>query len=174
MVLGGDEFGRTQGGNNNAYCQDNEVSWYDWENVDWDLLAFTKTAIALRKQNPALRPRDYLGAPEGGPAQMVLYRPDGKQMETSDWQDPHARALAMALDGRRIEDADGGTTQDRFLLLLNGHHQPVEFTIPRGRQAWSAVLTTGEPDETPSLTAKVKTKRTITLEARSLLLLHSP
>ena len=63
MILGGDEIGRTQGGNNNAYCQDNEVSWYDWENADWYLQAFTKTAIALRKQNPPLRPRDYLMGP---------------------------------------------------------------------------------------------------------------
>ncbi len=173
MILGGDEIGRTQGGNNNAYCQDNEVSWYDWENADWYLRAFAKTAIALRKQNPALRPRDYLMGPEGGPAQMVLYRPDGKEMKTSDWQDPHARALAMALDGRQIEDAEGAPTDDRFLLLLNGHHEPVEFTVPRGRDAWAAVLTTGEPDDTPQLSASLKTKRTITLEARSLLLLHS-
>jgi glycogen operon protein len=169
MVLGGDEIGRTQGGNNNAYCQDNEVSWYDWENVDEDMLAFTKTAIALRRDNYALHPRDYLRGPEGGPAQMVLYRPDGKQMTADDWQDPYARALAMALDGRQIEDAEGDTTTDRFLLLLNAHYEPLRFTIPPGRAKWSAVLTTGKPDETPKLT----TRRTITLDARSLLLLHS-
>jgi glycogen operon protein len=93
-----------QNGNNNAYCQDNEVSWYDWDNVDKDLLAFVKTAIALRRDNHALRPREYLRGPEGGPAQMVLYRPDGKHMTAEDWQDPSARALAMAIDGRQIED----------------------------------------------------------------------
>ncbi len=80
MVLGGDEIGRTQKGNNNAYCQDNELSWYDWDNVDKDLLAFVKTAIALRRDNQALRPREYLRGPEGGPAQMVLFRPDGRHM----------------------------------------------------------------------------------------------
>src|SRR5581483_4666535 len=69
MILGGDEIGRTQDGNNNAYCQDNEISWYDWENADEHMLAFTKRAIALRKAHPALRPRDYLRTPGGEPAQ---------------------------------------------------------------------------------------------------------
>ena len=169
MVLGGDEMGRSQRGNNNAYCQDNEVSWYDWENVDKDLLAFTKTALRLRRHSPPLRPRQYLRGPEGGPAQMVLYRADGKQMTPEDWQNPTIRTLAVALDGRHIADEDGDTTSDRYLLLLNAHHEPVKFTIPPGPLAWDAVLTTGGPDDTPRLTAK----GTITLEARSLLLLQN-
>ena len=169
MMLGGDEIGRTQNGNNNAYCQDNEVSWYDWDNVDKDLLAFVKTAIALRRDNHALRPREYLRGPEGGPAQMVLYRPDGKHMTAEDWQDPAARALAMAIDGRQIEDSDGETTSDRFLLLLNAHYEPVEFVLPPGRAKWDAVLTTGPIEKTPKLTRR----RTVALAARSLLLLHS-
>src|SRR5262249_44100533 len=70
MILGGDEICRTQGGNNNAYCQDNECSWYDWEGADQQMLAFTKMAIALRKAHPALRPREYLRTPGGEPAQM--------------------------------------------------------------------------------------------------------
>ena len=143
MVLGGDEMGRTQRGNNNAYCQDNEVSWYDWENVDKDLLAFTKTALRLRRHSPPLRPRQYLRGPEGGPAQMVLYRADGKQMTPEDWQNPTIRTLAVALDGRHIADEDGDTTSDRYLLLLNAHHEPAKFTIPPGPLAWDAVLTTG-------------------------------
>jgi isoamylase len=169
MILGGDEIGRTQRGNNNAYCQDNEVSWYDWDNIDKDLLAFTKTALSLRRRSPALRPRQYLRGPEGGPAQMVLYRADGKQMTADDWQNPTIRTLAVALDGRQIADTDGDTTGERFLLLLNAHHEPVRFTIPPGPSAWDAVLTTGGPDDTPRITAK----RTITLDARSLLLLQN-
>jgi glycogen operon protein len=167
MLLSGDEGGRSQLGNNNAYCQDNEISWYDWDNIDEDLLAFVKEAIALRKANSALRPREYLRGPEGGPAQMVLYRPDGKQMTPRDWQDSSARALA--LDGRQIEDAEGETTTDRFVLLLNAHDAPVTFTIPRSRAAWEPVLTTGRIEETPELL----TKQTVAVEARSLLLLHS-
>jgi isoamylase len=169
MVLGGDELGRTQQGNNNAYCQDNDVTWYDWDNVDEDLLAFTKTALRLRRQSAPLRPSQYLRGPEGGPAQMVLYRADGQQMSAEDWQDPGMRTLAVALDGRQITAADGATAGERFLLLLNAHHEPVKFTIPPGRAQWEAVLTTGGPDDTPPITPK----GTITLEARSLLLLRT-
>ena len=168
MLLGGDEVGRSQHGNNNAYCQDNEISWYDWDNQDKELLAFVKEAIALRRAGPALRPREYLHGAEGGPAQMVLYRPDGKHMTVDDWEDPDARALAVALDGRQIEDAEGETTSDRFILLLNAHDEAVKFTIPSVRAQWEPVLTTGRVEETPKLRA-----RTVTLEARSLLLMHS-
>jgi isoamylase len=168
MILGGDEIGRTQGGNNNAYCQDNETSWYDWDAVDENMLAFTKTAIALRRANPPLRPREYLRTPGGEPAQMVMYRPDGKEMAEDDWLEPATNALAMVLDGRHIEDGDGETSRDRFLILLNAHWEPVEFTIP-GWGRWKAVLTSGGPDDTPQITPE----RTITLEGRSLLLLHS-
>jgi isoamylase len=164
---GSDEIGRTQQGNNNAYCQDNEISWYDWENVDDDLLAFAKTAIALRRRSPALRPLDYLRGPGGEPAQMVLYRPDAQQMTEEDWQDPAVHALAVALDGREITDADGATTTDRFLLLLNADGEQVEFTIPVTSVPWRVVLTTGEPDDTPSVT-----ENTVTLDARSILLFH--
>jgi glycogen operon protein len=170
MVLGGDEIGRTQSGNNNAYCQDNEVSWYDWEEADRDLWAFVRTAIALRKANPPLRPRDYLRGPGGEPAQMVLYRPDGAPMSADDWRNLPTNTLAVALDGRQIEDVEGETSQDRFLLLLNAHYEPVDFTIPLGGGAWYVVLTSGEPDETPAITAQ----RTISVGDRSLLLLHSP
>ncbi len=107
MMLGGDEIGRTQNGNNNAYCQDNEVSWYDWDNVDKDLLAFVKTAIALRRDNHALRPREYLRGPEGGPAQMALYRPDGKHMTAEDWQDPAPGRSRWPSMGDRSKTATG-------------------------------------------------------------------
>jgi isoamylase len=169
MLLGGDEIGRTQRGNNNAYCQDNEISWYDWANADKDLLAFTREAIWLRRNNQALRPRDYLRGPEGGPAQIVLHRPDGNHMTEEDWRDPSARALAVALDGRQIEDAEGETSSDRFVLLLNAHHEPVRFTIPRGKARWRPVLYTGRPEEAP----KLSSRRTLTLAPRSLLLLHN-
>jgi isoamylase len=167
MILGGDEMGRTQRGNNNAYCQDNEISWYDWDNVDEDLLAFTRTAIALRRVHAALRPRDYLRT-EGRLAQMVLYRPDGQPMQEDDWQSPETNSLAVSLDGRRIEDAEGETSVDHYLLLLNGHWEPVVFTIPRGGGHWFTVLTSGDPTQ-----AEIGSDRTVQLDARSLLLLHS-
>jgi isoamylase len=169
MLLGGDELGRTQNGNNNAYCQDNETSWYDWSTVDHDLLAFVRTAIALRRDNPALRPRDYLRGPGGGPAQMVLYRPDGQPMEDSDWQNAKGRTLAVALDGRQIADEDGDTRRDRFLLLLNSHVEPVTFQIPAGGTTWRVVLTTDDPHPI----APLSEGQTISVLDRSLLLLHS-
>jgi len=169
MMLGGDEIARTQAGNNNAYCHDDELSWYDWQNADEHMLAFTKTVIALRRDSPALRPREYLRGPEGGPAQMVLYRPDGEQMSEDDWANAATNTLLVALDGRQIEDEDGETSHERFLLLLNAHHEPVEFTLPAGRSKWQAVLTSAGPDDTPQMTPQ----RTITLEDRSLLLLRN-
>jgi isoamylase len=166
MLLGGDEIGRTQRGNNNAYCQDNELSWYDWDRVDKDLLSFVKEAIALRRENHALRPREYLRGPEGGLAQLVLYRPDGKEMQPPDWQDPQARALCVALDGRHIEDVDGEMARDRFALLLNAHYGPVRFTIPPGRAKWEVALSTAPAPP------RVSQRRTVTVGPRSLLLLR--
>jgi glycogen operon protein len=101
---------------------------------------------------------------------MVLYRSDGKEMSEEDWANPAQNSLAVALDGRLIEDSDGETTFDRYLLLLNAHWDPVEFTIPPGRGCWFAVLTSGGPDDTPAVTSQ----GTVTLEGRSLLLLHRP
>ena len=169
MILGGDEISRTQGGNNNAYCQDNEISWYDWAAADRDMLAFARTAIALRKAHPALRPREYLRTPGGAAAQMVLYRPDGQEMDADDWQSLATNTLAVALDGRHIEDAEGETSRDRYLLLLNAHWEPVRFALPGGSRHWFAVLTSGEPDSTPEIS-----DGTIALDGRTLLLLHSP
>jgi isoamylase len=167
MLLGGDEMARTQSGNNNAYCQDNEISWFDWDHVDEHLLAFTRTALALRRDHPALRPREYLRGPGGTPAQMVLYRADGAQMKEEDWQDPHAKTLAISLDGRQIEDAEGEVSRERFLMLLNAHYEPVEFTVPVRPHGWKVVLTSTEPDDTPAISPE----GTIDVADRSFLLL---
>jgi isoamylase len=168
MILGGDEIGRTQGGNNNAYCHDDEVSWYAWDNVDHDLHAFTKTVLALRKNHPALRPHEYLRDATGGPAQLVLYRPDGIEMKPEDWETADTNSLLVALDGRHIEDSVGESSGDRFLLLLNGHHETVTFTIPDSSAVWNAVLTSDEPQRTPELR-----DGDVEIVARSFLLLHS-
>jgi glycogen operon protein len=168
MILGGDEISRTQGGNNNAYCQD-ELSWYDWAGADWEMHSFTRAALALRKAHPALRPRDYLRTEGGRLAQMVLYRSDGQPMEEEDWENPETRALAVALNGRRIEDAEGETNYDRYLLLLNSHWEPVEFTIASRGGVWFVVLTSTEPDDTPAMS----TDKKIAVAGRSLMLMHN-
>jgi len=169
MILGGDELGRTQQGNNNAYCHDDELSWYDWDHVDEHLLAFTRTALSLRRANPALRPREYLRGPGGGPAELVLYRPDGQQMQQQDWEHPATNSLSVSLDGRLVEDGEGRTSGDLLLLLLNAHFEPVEFTIPGHSSGWQVVLTSAEPDHTP----KIGDDGRLELQDRSFLLLRS-
>ena len=90
-------------------------------------------------------------------------------MKPSDWQNPAARSLAIALEGRQITNAVGVGTTDRFLMLLNAHHEPVDFTLPPGSQTWDAVLTTGDPDGTPPIAPN----GSLTLDGRTLLLLRT-
>jgi isoamylase len=131
MILGGDESGRTQGGSNNAWCQDNEISWQDWDAVDGDLLDFTRRLIALRQGEPVFRRRDFLSDPD-----VVWMRPDGPAMAEEDWDREDARALGVFLDGDAPED--GG---DSFLVLFNAHHEGVEFTLdPDLGDAWTVEL----------------------------------
>ena len=168
MILGGDELARTQQGNNNAYCQDDELSWYDWDAADQDLLAFTRTVLTLRRANPSFRPEQYLAGAEATRAQMILYRADGAPMQEGDWDDTGTLTLAVGLDGRHIEDADGQTTDERFLLLINGHHETVEFTVPGSRGRWGVVLTT----DVPGGEEEIGSGDTLALVDRSLVLLQ--
>ncbi|AAT88275.1 glycogen debranching enzyme [Leifsonia xyli subsp. xyli] len=122
MILGGDEIGRTQRGNNNAYCQDGEISWFDWAAADEELRAFTERLIRLRRAEPALRPEWYRRAPEAGGRDVVrILRADGEPFAAEDWEEPDARSIAFEL---RHEGAD------TFLLLLNAAANGVEFTLP--------------------------------------------
>jgi len=172
MLLGGDEMGRTQQGNNNAYCQDNEISWYDWDAADEDLVAFTAAALAMRRSHPALRPTEYLRGPDDGSTQMVLYRPDGRQMEEADWTNPLARTLAVGLDGRcdpdPDPDRDGRARPDRLLLLLNAHVDGVEFTVPGDAGTWEVALASGELPVSTVVTGG----HSILVEGSSLVLLQ--
>jgi isoamylase len=121
MLLGGDELGRTQGGNNNAYCQDNEISWFHWDTIDRDLLDFTTSLIGLRAAHPALRPVWFRHAPGAGVSDWVMVlRSDGEEF-SEDWENPEARSVIFVLGH------EGG---DAFALLLNAAENGVEFTIP--------------------------------------------
>ncbi len=144
MLLGGDELGRTQQGNNNAYCQDNEISWFDWASADYDLLAFTRQLIAFRSQHPVFRRRRYLSgadAPELG--WFILA---GTPMTGADWADPSALSLGIYLDGSDAPDrAQDGTPllDDDFLVLINAWWEPLDFVIPaqtRDGQEWRPAL----------------------------------
>jgi glycogen operon protein len=154
MLLAGDEQGRTQKGNNNAYCQDNEISWIDWR-LDArarQLGAFARKLVRLRAEHPILRRgRFFTGAYNEavGVKDVTWVAPSGGEMSMDDWHNPGTRCFGMLMDGRAqatgIRVAAADTT---LLMILNAHHEAVTFTLPdcAGGQAWSLVFDTFEPD----------------------------
>ncbi len=151
MLLGGDECGRTQGGNNNAYCQDNEASWYDWEHVDTELLGYAKRLIALRREHPVLRRRRWFqGLPIRGSVDLGWSKPDGTEMGDEDWDAGSTASVGVFLNGEAITDRDRRgqrVTDDSFLLLFNAHHEAIDWTLPKQwGQYWELVIETAGPD----------------------------
>jgi isoamylase len=175
MLLGGDEFGRTQDGNNNAWCQDNEVSWFNWENADADLLAFTQRLIQLRKHHPIFRRERFLTGHEvlgSGLPDVWWFRTDGRRMTQKDWQRQDAHTLGVFLNGREIPSRtpDGHEISDHsFLLLFNAYSEPVTFTLPTRRfgPRWQVQIAT-DPDPDGVIAARGQ----VTLIGRSLALLR--
>ena len=153
MILGGDELGRTQGGNNNAYCQDNDVSWFDWEGLDADLLGFVTRLIRLRRDHPVFRRRRFFhGRQIRGEAltDIAWFKPDGGQMSADDWRNGYARSLAVFLNGDEIAAPDPRGRRlrdDSFFVLFNAHDQPLRFSLPRGPygRRWMRILDTADP-----------------------------
>ncbi|MDX3730967.1 glycogen debranching protein GlgX [Streptomyces caniscabiei] len=186
MICHGDESGRTQGGNNNAYCQDNEVSWLDWRLDDERraLLSFTRDLIALRAAHPVLRRRRFFRGETPARAarplpDLVWLRPDARAMTDADWDRSDAHAVAVFLNGDAIAERDhrgGPVVDDSFLLLLNSHWEPRVFRLPGtayGERWTTRVDTTAEPDGVPD-ESEYKAGAEITVEARGLLLLSRP
>ncbi|GAA4154012.1 glycogen debranching protein GlgX [Gryllotalpicola daejeonensis] len=158
MLLGGDERARTQGGNNNAYCQDNEISWFDWEHGDDELTALVRALLKLRREEPALRPDWYRGAPGTGPRTVDLRRADGRRFTNSDWHRPEHRAIQFVL---------GHQGHATFALLMNAAENGVEFALPyQQRRVWRLELTSDDRLD-------VDTARKLTLAPRSFALLRS-
>ena len=145
LLLGGDELGRTQGGNNNAYCQDNAISWIDWAAADTELIEFVARLCRLRREQPVLRRTRFFG-----PGDVRWLRPDGMPMEAGDWSNPDARAVTVAV-------GDGA-------LLVNAWWEPLTFRLP-GDGPWSVELDTADPG-----TRRV-VAGTVELTGRSLALL---
>jgi glycogen operon protein len=179
MLLGGDEFGRTQQGNNNAYCQDNELSWYDWKQVDEALLEFTRRLIRFRQDHPVFRRRLWFqGRPIHGSAvkDIAWFTPDGREMQEEHWGDGFAKSLAVFLNGRAIPTRDEQgrrITDDSFLLLFNAHHEPLTFTVPGTRwgRRWRTVLDTREPRLDPKGDARAA-GAAVTVEGRGIVVLR--
>ncbi|NUN96826.1 MAG: glycogen debranching protein GlgX, partial [Candidatus Omnitrophica bacterium] len=155
MLLGGDEIGRTQRGNNNAYCQDNDDSWFDWRlgPGEEDLLEFTRGLTRLRREHPVFRRRRWFqGRPihGSGVSDIAWFRPDGTEMGDDDWMAGFALSIAIFLNGDAIPDPDPRgerVVDDSFLLLVNAHSEPLQFTLPAAAwgERWCAVLDTCDP-----------------------------
>ena len=177
MLLGGDEMGRTQRGNNNAYCQDNEISWYDWRKLDRVLLEFARRLMALRRAHPVFRRRRwFMGRPiyGSGAKDIVWFTPQGREMSEDDWAAGFARSMMVFLNGEAIpsnEVQGERMVDDSFLVLFNAHHERLAFTLvdgPWGR-VWAKMLDTASPlfgiaDELLAAGGQVE------LEARSLMI----
>jgi isoamylase len=151
MLLAGDELGRTQGGNNNAYCQDNEVSWVDWSLADShaDLLEFARELAAFRREHPVLRRRRFFRGGDGadGLADIAWLTPSGREMADQEWKTPYARAMMVFLNGEAItEPGPRGepVRDDTFLILLSANQDLVTFTLPGPNfgRCWTVTLDT--------------------------------
>ncbi|MGO9792583.1 MAG: glycogen debranching protein GlgX [Solirubrobacteraceae bacterium] len=168
MLLGGDELGRTQRGNNNAWCQDNEISWYDWtETPDSKMLhAFTKRLIALRRAHPVFRRESFLSGSElrgSGLPDAWWFRSDGRRMLSVDWQQGE-RALAIFLNGLELPDPGSRGQQikdDSFMIMFNATGEDRSFILPRRRFGveWALEISTAEPErEAGSVTFAARTQ----------------
>jgi len=150
MLLAGDELGRTQRGNNNTYCQDNDLSWIDWANVDDGLIAFTAELLRVRREHPTFRRRRYFQGKSLRGQDLQWLNPDGVEMSPESWSDPVARCVGARFHasgfeeqgprGEPITDAD-------FLLLLNAYHESIEFRLPEST-GWLALVDTGRDLDT--------------------------
>jgi glycogen operon protein len=180
MLLGGDEIGRTQRGNNNAYCQDNEISWYDWEHTDENLLEFTRQVIAFRKQHPVFRKRHWFqGEPIDGNSDIHdigWFTPSGSEMSEEDWNTGFLKSLGVFLNGEAIAAPDPRgerIVDDSFYVLFNSHHEPMSFKLPPrawGRE-WVKALDTSE-ERLEEDGQKYRANGEIRVQSRSLVVLR--
>jgi isoamylase len=178
MLLAGDELARTQQGNNNAWCQDNELSWLDWDNADDELLDFTRRLIRMRRAHPVFHRSRFLEGRVvmGSPAPDVWwFRTDGRRMTLADWRRGDARTLGVFLNGEEIPtpDARGAPVRDdSFLLLFSAYHLPVVFTLPPRRfgRRWALELSTAEPEANGQV---FPPRGLVPVESRSIVVLRS-
>jgi isoamylase len=153
MILHGDELGRTQRGNNNAYCQDNPISWIDWQSADQALIEFTRRLIQLRREHPIFRRRGWFtGIPPKRHRLKDLewFRPDGGEMIASDWGVGYAKTLGAFINGNAMTERDRmgeRITDESFFLMFNSYSQPMEFKLPAKKwgRKWTIVFDTADP-----------------------------
>ncbi|MFF0153442.1 glycogen debranching protein GlgX [Micromonospora sp. NPDC005203] len=182
MIGHGDELGRTQHGNNNVYCQDSELAWVDWDNVDEHLLEFVQTLTAFRKRHQVFRRRRFFtGLPVNGRGideplpDLAWHTPDGREMTADDWGNDFGRSVALFVNGEGIRERGqyGQKHHDAsFLLCFNAHDAPLEFTMPGSEygQKWERVISTAEPE--PGDATVISAGGTIRVPDRSLVVLE--
>ncbi len=178
LLLGGDEIGRTQGGNNNAYCQDNEISWFDWTDADYGLRDYVKRLLTLRREHPVFRRKRFLTGTDT--AELGWYNSTGESVTEGQWADPTMHAIAVYLDGTDAPDeADDGTPllDDDFFLLVNAYWGEVTFTIPPTRethQTWFVELDSYDPAVSAANALPTHTGDTVVARPRSVQVLRAP
>jgi glycogen operon protein len=179
MIVAGDEFGRTQQGNNNAYCQDNEISWLNWEQADNEFLAFTQNVIKLVKDHPTFcRRRWFQGRKIRGIGleDIAWFLPDGSEMSDEHWDKDFAKSLAIYLNGRGLHSVGPNgenIVDDSFYLIFNAHHESLDFKLPPSKygKTWDLVLDTSKP---VSEEKDFASNTVITVEGRSMIVLKHP
>jgi isoamylase len=184
MLCHGDELGRTQGGNNNGYCQDNEITWINWDEVDTDLLAFTQSVSSLRAAHPVFRRRRFF---DGLPVRIrgserlpdiSWFAPDGSEMSDEDWDSGFGKSVSVYLNGNGIPDLDQRgqrVTDDSFVLCFNAHHEPIEFTMPPKEfgQAWVTVIDTAVGSGDSSDVTAIDAGDAVQVEGRAMIVLQA-
>lgn len=178
MLSHGDELGRTQNGNNNVYCQDNELAWMDWKQLEENasLHEFTRRLIDIRRRHPVFRRRRFLaGGPLGSDVRdrdIAWLVPEGTLMTQDDWDFAFGKALMVYLNGDAITEPDRRgqpITDDSFILMFNAHHEDIEFTLPPRflGAKWQLVVDTTEASGYPEESAVIEAEGTLTVHARS-------
>ncbi|MCS4489043.1 glycogen debranching protein GlgX [Corynebacterium sp. ES2794-CONJ1] len=181
MLAHGDEIARTQSGNNNVYCQDNELAWMDWDQVadNHELLGFTKRLIRIRANHPVFRRRNFLaGGPlgEDAPDRDIAWMvPSGKLMTQSDWEFAFGKALMVYLNGASIAEPDRRghpIIDESFLMIFNAYHDVIEFTLPPENfgSSWKLVVDTTEPTGYPLEGKVIESGGSMTVQGRSILI----
>jgi glycogen operon protein len=181
MLVAGDEISRTQRGNNNAYCQDNETSWLNWDKMDKELLEFTRKLIALRSQHPIFcRRRWFQGRPikGAGVEDIAWFLPEGTEMTEEHWKHHFAKSLAVFLYGKGLHAVGykgEQITDDSFYVIFNAHYEGLEYKLPPAKygKQWTKILDTSVNcvGESPEI---FHAEKTIKIEGRSVVLLHHP
>jgi len=180
MICGGDEISRTQNGNNNAYCQDNPITWYNWDLDErkLSLLDFTRKLIEIRKDHPNLHRRKFYqdrSIRRSDVKDIMWLRPDGEEMTDEEWCAGWVRCLGVMLNGETLDHIDEKgerVLDDTFLMMLNCHHEPIKFYLPQSPQSmdWEVVIDTNDPEQT--IERRVPAGKPIQLARQSLILMR--